>query len=213
MWRRKKRIKSEIHPDEILIDSKNIGEFDTDRFEGRIERPLGRRSFLSIASLLLVLVLVLVGRAGELQIVQGATYAKQAEENQLEQKVIIADRGTIVDRNGVTLAFNDRASTTDEFAAREYSTLRGVSHVVGYVKPPAKDSSGTYYRDVFEGMDGVEEAYNTELAGTNGEKLTETNARGQVVSESTEQEPVQGSQVRLSIDAEVTQAFTTASRK
>ena len=73
---------------------------------------------------------------------------------------------------------------TDEFAQRVYAHYRGLAHVVGYVKPPAKDSSGIYYRDEFVGMDGVEAAYNQELTGQNGVNLTETDAHGNVVSQS-----------------------------
>lgn len=189
------------------MDSQNLSEFNTDQFEGRIERPLGRKSFVFISSLVVVASLLLVGRAGQLQIVKGATYAKQAEDNQLAEKVIVADRGTIVDRNGTPLAYNQRVAVTDEFAERMYSLYRGVSHIVGYVKPPAKDSKGTYYREVFEGMDGIEEAYNTQLAGINGEKLSETNARGTVVSESTVTPPQSGEKITLSIDAKVTEGL------
>src|SRR5579862_9231143 len=99
MRRSRKRKSVEINPDEILIDSQNPSEFDTDRFEGRMERPLGRRSFLGVAVLLGIVLLAFVGRAGQLQIAQGATYAQEAKDNQLEEKVIVADRGEIVDRN------------------------------------------------------------------------------------------------------------------
>ena len=208
MWfRQKRRRRAEIDPDEILIDSQNPADFDRDRFEGRIERPLGRRSYLFVTTLVAVVLFLLLGRAGQLQIAQGATFAKVALENQLAEKVIFADRGTIVDRNGVQLAYNVRQNIDDEFATRTYSTLQGLSNLIGYVKPPAKDSSGTYYRDVFEGMDGIEEAYNAELAGTNGEKLSETNARGQVVSESTQNPAVPGQKIMLSVDANVTQGL------
>jgi penicillin-binding protein 2 len=206
-WRFRKRIHTEIDPDEILLDSQNPADFDRDRFEGRMEQPLTRRSFFFVGCLLVVIALFLVGRAGQLQIAQGATYAEQANNNQLAQKVIIADRGVIADRNGVPLAYNVRANVSDEFAQRMYSAFRGISNVIGYVKPPAKDSSGTYYRDVFQGMDGIEEAYNTPLAGVNGEKLSETNARGQVVSESTETPPQSGQKITLSVDANVTQGM------
>ena len=203
-------MRTEIDPDEILLDSQNPSDFDRDRFEGRIERPLTRRSFFFVGCLLAALLLLLVGRAGQLQIAEGASYAKEANDNQLEQKVIVADRGIIVDRNGTPLAYNERANVTDEFAQRVYSAFRGVSNIVGYVKPPAKDSSGTYYRDVFEGMDGIEEAYNAALAGVNGEKLSETNAHGQVVSESTEMPPQSGQKITLSLDANVTQGLYRA---
>ena len=62
----------EIDPDEILIDSANAGEFDLDQFEGRIERPLSRRSFIAAGTLIGVLAILLLGRAGNLQIINGA---------------------------------------------------------------------------------------------------------------------------------------------
>ncbi|MDE1924771.1 MAG: hypothetical protein KGH79_01140 [Patescibacteria group bacterium] len=211
MWhwfmRRKKKIAAEIHPDEILIDSSNAADFDRDQFEGRIERPINRRSLLFVGSFLCLVIALLAVRAGDLQIAHGEEYAKQAELNQLRQSAIIADRGVVTDRNGVPLAYNSRASVTDEFAERVYAAFRGVAHVVGYVKPPAKDSSGTYYRDEFVGVDGVEAAYNQELSGQNGINLTETDAHGAIVSQSTEQDPVPGQKLALSIDANVTQGL------
>lgn len=206
-FRRRKKITSHIETDEILIDSQNAGKFDRDQFEGRIERPLSRRSFWFVGAFVMLALFGLVVRAGNLQILHGVAYAQEANDNQLSQQVIFADRGIIVDRNGVPLAYNVRTNVTDTFANRVYSALRGVSNLIGYVKPPAKDSSGTYYRDVFQGMDGVEAAFNTELAGTNGEKLTETNAHGAVVSESIETAPQAGQKITLSVDANVTQGL------
>jgi penicillin-binding protein 2 len=201
------RRRTEIDPDEIFIDSQNLSEFDTDRFEGRIELPISRRSFMFVGSIVVAIVFLLLTRAGQLQIAEGATYAQQAVENQLEQKVIVADRGMIVDRNNVPLAYNDRVSVNDEFAQRKYSDYRGISHVVGYVKEPAKDSTGTYYRAVFQGMDGVEKAYEPLLEGTNGKKLSETNARGKVVAESIQTPAQSGQKITLSLDAKVTQGM------
>jgi penicillin-binding protein 2 len=205
--RRKKKLWTEIHPDEILIDASNVPEFDTDQFEGRIERPIGQRSFLFAGVLVALVFVALVARAGDLQIVRGAAYAKQALENQLSQTVIFADRGIIVDRTGLPLVTNDRASVTDDFAERVYAPIAGIAHVIGYVKAPAKDSSGQYFRDSFTGVDGVEKAFNQTLSGQNGTKLTETDAHGNVVSESVVQPPVTGTTVTLSIDAMVTQGL------
>jgi penicillin-binding protein 2 len=202
--RKKSKLTSEIHPDEILIDASNVAEFDRDQFEGRIERPLSRRSFLMAGGLMALLLVGYVARASDLQIIQGAAYAEQAKNNQLSQKVIFADRGIIQDRNGVPLAYNERASVDDDFAQRAYASLPGLAHVVGYVKTPAKDSTGTYYRDAFVGMDGAEEAFNDQLGGTNGLKLSETDAKGKVVSESVVQPPEAGQMITLSIDANVT---------
>src|SRR3989344_5484701 len=168
----------EIDPDEILIDSANAGEFDLDQFEGRIERPLSRRSFIAAGVLMSILALLLLGRAADLQIRGGTAYAKQARENQLERKIIFADRGVIDDRTGRHLAWNERASVEDDFAARAYAGFRGLGHTIGYVKAPAKDSSGFYYRDTYAGIDGAEKAFDGLLKGENGITLTETDARG-----------------------------------
>jgi penicillin-binding protein 2 len=205
--RKRKKLAAEIRPDEIFVDSSNAAHFDRDRFEGRLEQPLSRRSFVVAEIILGLLVAVLVFRAGDLQIVHGATFATRAQENQLAQTTLFADRGVILDRTGIPLAYNQRQSVTDDFAKRMYADFRGLSHVVGYVQPPAKDDTGTYYRTAFVGLDGAEKAFNDQLAGQNGMQLTETDAQGKVVSQSAEQPPQQGQQVTLSIDANVTQAL------
>jgi penicillin-binding protein 2 len=206
-FRRKKKIKTELFADEILADASNIPEFNRDQMEGRLERPLSRRSVLGAGVVVTLLFAALVWRAGDLQIAQGATYAEQAQNNQLASQVIFADRGIITDRNGTPLAWNVATSSEEDFAQRVYANFQGLAHAVGYVQPPAKDSSGVYFRDAFTGMDGAEKAYNDELAGQNGLKLTETDARGAVVSESVVQPPVAGQQIALSLDANVTQAL------
>lgn len=206
-WFRKGRIRSEIHPDEILIDSQNVSEFDTDKFEGRLERPIKRSQLVAAGAAVALATFLLFLRAGTLQVVHGAEYAERAEKNQLAEQTIFADRGSIVDRNGVPLAWNERAAVQDDFATRIYATMRGLSHAVGYTKAPAKDSSGNYYRSAFEGLDGAEQAYNDKLGGQNGLELTETDAVGKVVSEATTRAPVAGDTLKLSLDAKVTQGL------
>jgi penicillin-binding protein 2 len=165
-WRRKKR-HAEIYPDEILLDSSTASDFNRDQFEGRIEQPLSPRTFLWSGTVVGCLVVLMLLRAGDLQIAHGTTYATQARENQLAQTVVFADRGDIVDRMGRPLAWSNRTSPNEDFAARVYAAYRGLSHVVGYAKAPAKDSSGFYYRDAFVGVDGSESAFDTMLGGQN----------------------------------------------
>ncbi len=211
MWsilgKRKGRLSSEIQPDEILIDSSNLPHFNTDRFEGRIEQPIGYRSLLFAGGLVVLLMLVYAGRAADLQFLNGTAYAKQAAENQLAEQVLFADRGIIADRTGRNLAYNTRTSATDDFAQRTYAAFRGLAHVIGYVKPPAKDSSGFYYSTAYTGIDGVEHSLNNILAGQNGTVLTETDATGAVVSQSVKVAPEPGQEVTLSIDADVNQGL------
>ena len=209
-YRRRKKVHVEIQPDEILLDSSNPTDFDRDQFEGRMERPFTRRSFFFFGGMLGVVVLLLLMRAGNLQLVHGASYAAQAQANQLSQKILFADRGIITDRTGLPLAYNERSSTVDEFATRVYADVRGLAHVVGYARTPAKDASGVYYRDAFVGVDGAEKAYDTTLAGHNGMQLSETDAHGKVISESVTQAEQMGGQVTLSIDAKLNQGLYDA---
>lgn len=209
-WGRRRKRTTEIHPDEILIDSQNMAEFDTDQFEGRIEKPLSRKSFAAAGIVLALILGGLFVRAGNLQVLNGTAYAKQARENQLEKHAIFADRGIIEDRTGKLLAWNDRASMEDDFAKRVYTTAQGLAHVIGYAKPPAKDSSGFYFRDTFEGVAGAELVFNQSLAGQNGVTLTETDARGKVVSSAAVQAPVAGEKLRLSIDATMSEGLYKA---
>ena len=215
MWsvgwsRRKKRRETEIEPDEILIDSRNLPEFDTDRLEGRIERPLSQRTLFFAGGVLTLLFLALLVRASDLQIRNGEAYATQARENQLAERTIFADRGHLLDRKGVALAWNERQVPEDDFASRVYTESRGVAHVVGYVKSPAKDSSGVYFRKEFIGIDGTERAFDGLLAGENGTELTETDARGNVVSKAQVRKPSAGAKIVLSVDSALSQGLFDA---
>jgi penicillin-binding protein 2 len=209
-WKKRRKREVEIQPDEILIDASNISDLDTDQMEGRLQRPLGRRVLLSTGAMVVLLYVLFLGRAWDLQFMRGAAYAKQAAENQLSEKVVFADRGVIIDRTGRELAYNVRNSVDDDFAVRAYAAFRGVAHAVGYVKSPAKDSYGIYFRDTFTGIDGAEQAYDGLLAGQNGLTLTETNAQGKLVSQSTERLPTAGAKVAVSLDAVVTQGLYDA---
>lgn len=206
-WLRRGRIKREIHPDEIFIDAENVSDFDRDRFEGRIERPISRRQLGAAGGAVGLAIFLLFLRAGTLQVVHGTEYAEQASKNQLAEQTIFADRGAIVDRNGTPLAWSERERVEDDFAKRVYAGFRGLAHAVGYTKAPAKDSSGNYFRTEFEGLDGAEDAYNDRLGGQNGLRLTETDALGKVVSEATTRAPVPGDTLALSLDARVTEGL------
>ena len=205
-----RKLTKEIEADEILIDSSNLPSYDTDQFEGRIEQPLSRQAILTTLGVVFLIMFLYIVRGFDLQFINGAAYAKQAAENQLTEKIIFAERGVLEDRVGRPLAFNTVASSTDDFATRTYSVFRGLAHIVGYVKSPQKDSSGFYFRTSFIGIDGLEKTLNAALEGQNGITLTETDAKGKVVSESARTPPTQGAKIRLSIDAEVTQGLYDA---
>ncbi len=193
----------EIDPDEILLDAKNLPQFDQSQFEGRLEKPIAKRTVIGCGIFFCLIFLMFLGKISTLQITQGKAYANKSEQNSLRQTVIFPERGVIYDRNKTLLASNAYTGTSTEFSRRTYAPVAGLSHVLGYIRYPSKDSSGFYYQDRYEGMDGVEKIYNQEISGKNGLKIVETNALGKVESESLLEPPRDGSSLTLSIDSRI----------
>lgn len=103
-WRGKKKYQVyKIDPDEILIDSHNLPSFDTQQFEGRIERAISKRSLNILFGFVIFISLFFIGRLGQIQIVKHEFYAKRSEQNSLDHIPVFADRGVVYDRNGVEL--------------------------------------------------------------------------------------------------------------
>ena len=181
-----KYIKRDIAPDEIFLDSKNLPEFNTQQFEGRLEKPIPKRSIFFLGFFFFICALLFIYKLSYLQIYKGEAYYKKSESNTLQKQPIFADRGLIYDRNKVLLAWNswDKADL-NKFSSplRTYITDPGFGLLLGYVSSPAKDTSGNYWQDSFIGKDGVEKSYNTNLTGKNGVRITETNVKGEVQSE------------------------------
>jgi penicillin-binding protein 2 len=203
----KRRRSPEIAPDEIFLDSHNSPRFDTDQFEGRIERPISRGAITIFIAVIGIVALLLLGKTFVLQVITGSAYREQAESNRLAQSLIFADRGLIVDRTGKPLAWNESfaSSTVDEesFARRLYSTSTGIAHILGFVSYPKKDKAGFYFQDAIIGIDGIEKQYNDLLAGTPGRRIVEEDALGNVMSQSVVDAPDPGKEIVLSIDARV----------
>lgn len=197
----------DINPEDIFIDSENLPGFEEHRFEGRIEKPMGQETFLVLKIVLAVIILALISKLWVLGINLGSTYAQISENNRLEQTIIFANRGIIYDRNMRELATNAVKDEESNFADRLYLPIKGLSHVVGYLKYPLSDRMGVYYEEHYRGRDGVERAYEDSLRGENGIKLTETDVFGEVTSESVVQKAIDGKPVVLSIDARLTEAL------
>jgi penicillin-binding protein 2 len=196
-----------------MLDSSNIPAFDTDQFEGRLERPISTVALYSTGFVFIVLACVFIVQAWNLQITHGEEYRTRSEKNLLRPVPIFAGRGVLEDRNGKLLAWNAPAPTTtatssdESVATRQYATSTGLAHVIGYVKYPSKDKNGFYYQDDFEGVAGAEKYFDADLQGNNGSRLVEVDARGVVVSENVVRPPVQGKSVKLSIDTRVQSAL------
>lgn len=206
LFRKKIRI-YEIDPDEILLDARNLPQFDEQQFEGRIERPIGKRALFFLASVFTLLALVSLWRLVDLQVLRGWEYRERAENNSLRHTPIFPERGIIYDRRGTKLAWNEAGDEGQAFPRRAFSTLPGLAHAIGYVNYPKKDESGTFYQTEFIGKDGVERQYQDILAGTLGIKISEVDVRGNITSESATRAPVNGTNVTLAIDAHLQSAL------
>jgi penicillin-binding protein 2 len=201
----------EIEPDQIFLDSSNLPQFDTHQFEGRLEQPISRGTFLWLSISFLIVGLLFSGRLFALQIASGEAYATRSQDNHLQHTAIFANRGIIYDRSGVPLAWND-LNVAGDFSLRSYYKSSGFSHLVGFVKYPAKDSKGFYYEDTFTPKGGVEEFFNEELSGTNGLKITETDAFSEIKSESTLTDATDGENITLTVDSRIQEKLYEALR-
>jgi len=201
--RKKKLIQEDIYPDEVFLDSSNLPHFDQDQFEGRIEKPISFFSVMSVGFIFILVSIIFTGKLWNLQIKDGEAFALRSENNRLRHTLVFAERGVVFDRNEVPLIWNEIHEENSEFSLRAYIPKSGFAHVLGYLKYPSKDSSGFYYKTEFTGIEGVEKYYDHVLAGTNGLKITETDALSNVTSESVIERPQDGKNLSLSIDARI----------
>jgi penicillin-binding protein 2 len=209
LWRRKRRSDPEIAPDEIFLDASNAPAFDRARFEGRLEKPLSRGTFASLAGVLALLFIILAGRAWYLQVAQGAEFAAESAHNSLESVTLFAPRGIIEDMNGVVLA--DNTIQDDGTIERNYP-LPALGQIIGYVSLPKKDAKGVYYDESETGLAGLEAEYDSLLSGKNGQVLTEKDVSGKVRSQGTIVPAQAGGTLKLSVDATLEKLFANAIR-
>jgi len=218
-----KRMNHLVDPDEIFLDSKNIGNFDQQQFEGRIEKPITKKTILVIGLFFFIIICVFFARLFILQIKNGQSYLARSESNTLSQGIIFADRGIIYDRNKVELAWNKKIETFDDikekiegtsntYPTRVYMTP-GFSHVLGYVSTPSQDKSGKFWQTEFIGKDGLEKQYDTEILGINGSKIVEVDAKGKVHSENIVNTPKRGADLITSIDSRIQSELFTLIKK
>jgi len=205
--KRRRQADLEIAPDEIFLDSSNAPDFDRARFEGRLEKPLPRGMFVSLSGTVILLFAILVVRAWNLQIANGADFAAESAHNSLESVTLFAPRGVITDMNGVVLAENVKKS--DGSTGRSYS-IPSLGPIIGYVSYPKKDSKGIYYDTNETGIAGLEAEYDSFLSGKNGQLLTETDALGNIRSEGTVVKAEEGKTLQLSIDANLERLLARA---
>ncbi len=202
-FKRFKKNRGEIDPDEIFLDSSNLPDFDTQQFEGRLEKPITKSTVYSVGIFFILVLLLFSSKVYSLQITQGDFYSEKGDNNRLKHSVIFSERGLVYDRDGVELVWNNVGNDDDKFAERNYIDKPGLAHTLGYVGYPLKDKSGKYYEFETTGKDGVEKIFNDELSGKNGLKIVEVDALMNVKSESVIQPPKNGKNINLTIDSSV----------
>ena len=205
-FKRQTRRIRDIDPDEIFLDSKNLPNFNQQQFEGRIERTIPKRSIFLLGIFFMAVGIFFIGKLGVLQIFKGTFYVKKSENNTLIKQPIFADRGLIYDRNETLLAWNVwDPLDVNKFSSplRSYIKESGFGLLLGYVSAPAKDSSGRYWQDIFIGRDGIEKAYDSQLTGTNGVRITEIDVGGNIQAENIVSPPEPGENIILSIDSRI----------
>ncbi len=200
----------EIAPDEILIDAENLPEFDEDQFEGRLEKTISAKTFFIFGFFCMMVLGIFFSRSLFLQAANGEKYLARSEKNRLRNTILFAKRGIIFDRNDEKLAWNVASDTLPEYNLRKYTDTSGISTVLGYLKYPSKDKYGFYYSEDFIGKDGVEKTYNERLTGQNGKRIIEVDAAGKIESENLVEEPKDGQNLKLSIDAALQHSLFSA---
>lgn len=104
-WVRRTRV--EIDPEEVFMDSVNIPGFRQEMHEGRIERPIERRSFFVFAGLLFLGLGLIGWRLFDMNVLRGGEFMLRAEANKTYPIRIVSPRGIFYDRNFEKLVENE----------------------------------------------------------------------------------------------------------
>ena len=190
------------------MDSSNLPAFNQGRLEGRMELPIAKRSVMAVGFLFILIMLGFAGKLFSLQVVNGAEYRERSDNNNIDQGIIIAERGVIYDRRGEMLAWNANDREEERgFPLRTYTDRSGIGQLVGYVSYPQKDKNGFYYRTDYIGRTGLESAYEDILHGQNGRQIIEVDVGGNVISAVAVERGQTGASITTSVDAELSEAM------
>lgn len=145
-----------------------------------------------LRGLLILGFLVLIGRLVELQIIKGNYYRNLSEGNRIERIKIPSERGKILARGGEILQGPD------------------FSHITGYVQETNESEVGKIDPNCIEkgpfklgqtvGRGGIQEKYNCELSGVDGEELVEVNSMGEKIRTIGIKNPIPGKNIQTNID-------------
>ena len=206
-WFRKQK-RQTVDVEDVLLDSSNIPSFNQARLEGKRELPIQTRTISLVGLTAALISIFFFSKIFDLQVIQGAEFKAVAENNSVNQALIIAERGVIYDRNGELVVWNEvDGRAIHDFPIRAYTDRLGLGQVLGYVSYPRKDNRGFYFRTEYLGRSGVELAYDEVLRGSNGSQIVVVDALSKVVGEHAISSSISGQAIHLSLDAELSEAM------
>ncbi len=203
---RRKKTTIEISPDEIFLDAKNVPQFNQDTFEGRLEKPVSSKVVATVGVIITLFIATGLVKSFSLQVLHGEEFVQKSENNRIISTPLFGSRGIMYDRNGMALIRNVGTTTHIEIAKREYAPLDGMAPLIGFVSYPKKDKSGRYWQTEYVGLDGLEKKYNDVLSGVNGKRIVQVDALGETTDIHVTEEPEDGTNLTLTIDAELQDA-------
>lgn len=173
-----------------------------------------------LLTVLIIFILILLVRLFFLQIIEGSSFRKLSDENRTRVEKVSAPRGIIFDRNGYPLVRNIPGFRTLEFGEtkvisrdeaikkelasnvdlqvetiREYLYPEEFAHALGFL--------GEGEGGQLEGKVGLEKTYNKKLAGRDGKKLVEVNAKGEPLRVLGEVAPKTGGDITTTLDLQI----------
>lgn len=175
---------------------------------------------------------ILIVRLFDLTIIRGAENRELSDGQRIRVKKIKASRGIIFDKEGRPLVRNiplykkcqepdrcrlltheealrlESASQDSDLIieiGREYLYPEATAHVLGYLSEAAPDEveSGKYTLGQMVGRGGIEEQYNADLSGTDGEELVEVDSLGQTIRKIGQKEGTAGKNLYLNLDLDL----------
>lgn len=183
--------------------------------------------------ILILGLLVLLVRIIDVSLIRGHYYQSLAKENRIRRIPIIAPRGTIYDRNGISLTENQETSRVVRFEEgkalyfvepgqvnrgdvvvpwpqRSYPEASSSAHVVGFLAEtdPVEVEQKGCPNSIFHigdriGRMGAESTFDCRLRGKDGEELVEVDTRGKKIRVLGKVRPTSGEDVILSIDSKL----------
>jgi len=133
-----------------------------------------------------------------LMIIRGKYYRDLARENKMEEERLEAQRGRIIDRKGRVMV---------EASPRRYVYGEAAAFITGYTGKISEEEIRAdrckvgIGAEAVVGRGGVEDYFDCELRGKDGERLIEVDAKGKFIRELGRLDPEPGKDLKLSIDA------------